>query len=257
MIRKAELEDFNGLCPDTETSVRILCMVDAYGTEQSFMRFWSIEESQRCVGYLSLLDGTATLAAGKVRAFTDAAMGELSAFLFMQTEIQTIHTEAETGRRIFEYGNWNMKITTVMKAGKIEKQIKVPDTLTPREVYPLLTECFGSEMPPFSPWYVDVSHRVRHGCCRIVGIRENDEPVACAMTTAECGGAAIIGAVATIPEKRRKGYASALVLSLTQDLTGEGRTVYLLPKNETAHKLYSAIGFYDCGYWANLFRRTV
>lgn len=253
MIRQAHSEDFSTLTPDTETAVRIHGLANAYGTEQSFLHFWSILEEEKCVGFLSLLDGTVQLVNKTKRPFIDWTLKEINEFLLMQPDIQKVHTTVEIGKHIFEYGNWKMITGTVMKSDTVSE---MPSNnicmLTPREVYPILSNCFKNDLPPFSPWYVDVSHRIRHGFCRIKGIWESGKPVACVMTTAECDGAAIIGAVATLPESRGRGYASGLVSSLTSELHLEGRSVYLLPKNEAAHKLYSAIGFYDCGKWADL-----
>ena len=101
---------------------------------------------------------------------------------------------------------------------------------SPRELYPLLSACFSEGLPSFDGWYADVSHRLRHGCCRIAVVHENGRPVACAMTTAEGGGAALIGAVATHPDFRGRGYASACVAYLTALLQQERRQVFLSPR---------------------------
>lgn len=251
MIREAESEELKKLTPDSEAAVRILGLAEAYG-KQPFVRFWQITKADHPVGYLSLLDGAAVLAlnAAAVRDIAE----ETAAFLSMQPEIRYVRTSAETARRIAG-DNWKLETGTVMTPGEaLQTPLKVPERLTPREIYPVLAACFGDEMPPFSPWYVDVSHRMRHGCCRIAGFREHDGPAACAMTTSECAGAAIIGAVATLPSCRGKGYASASVLTLARTLMSEGRIVYLSPKNEAAHRLYAHIGFTDCGHWGTLSR---
>ena len=88
--------------------------------------------------------------------------------------------------------------------------------------------------------------------CPIAAVHEDGRPVACAMTTAEGGGAALIGAVATHPDFRGRGYASACVAYLTALLQQERRQVFLSPKNEPAHRLYRRLGYVDTGRWGSL-----
>lgn len=251
MIREAGRGDFAGLIPDSEAAVKLLGLAEAYGG-QPFVRFWRIDGPAGAAGYLSLLDGTAVLAllSGAVPETEE----ETAAFLAMQPEIRCVRTSEGTGRRIAGEG-WRLETGAVMTpAPSLQEPSKAPVNLTPREIYPVLQACFGGAVPPFSPWYVDVSHRLRHGNCRIVGFREGGGAAACAMTTAECAGAAVIGAVATLPSCRGKGYASADVLTLAHALAGEGRRVYLSPKNEAARRLYAILGFAECGRWAELSR---
>lgn len=230
---------------------------------------------------------------------------------------------------------------------------EMPDSVlvspAPREVYPLLCACFGDTLPPFESWYADVSHRLRHGHCRLVGVRAGETLAACAMTTAECppdlragrpsrapegvaaewpegaaaewlegaasewpegpaaellegaaaewlkgpagsanaalpgapespaaagspagyaegtkynrqgdtlynGGAALIGAVATLPAYRGRGFASRCVSALAAALQAENRRVLLSPKNSPAEALYTRLGFAVCGEWGEIHR---
>ncbi len=251
MIRQAVREDVDALAPDSEGAVKLLGLLRAYGFEQPFVRLWCVTQQGQADGWISLLDGAAT-----VVLRPDAAVSEeLAAFLCMQPEIRSVRTSDEVARKLAAYGGWTLETGVVMTPGRELQQPTVqPEILSPRECYPVLSACFGECMPPFEAWYVDVSHRVRHGCCRIVGLREQGSPYACAMTTAECDGGALIGAVATLPQGRGKGAASANVLTLAHSLMNEGRRVYLSPKNEHAHALYTRIGFEDCGGWGSLRR---
>lgn len=56
-----------------------------------------------------------------------------------------------------------------------------------------------------------------------------------------------IASVATLPEYREQGLASALVSACLLRLCDEKRTAVLVPANETAFKLYSRLGFAPCG----------
>ena len=102
--------------------------------------------------------------------------------------------------------------------------------------------------------YADVHHRLRHGLCRLAAVETDGGVAACAMTTAECAGGAVIGAVATLPDYRGRGYASACVSTLAASLQKEGRRIYLSPKNAGAQRLYAGLGFVPCGEWGTLQR---
>lgn len=249
MIRLAKAQDFESFVPDSEGAVRILGLIAAYGADRPFIRCWCVLCGAEIAGFVSLLDGAATL------TMRDGGVTEeLAAFLGMQPEIQSVRTSGAAARTLAAFGGWSVETGSVMTPGGQQKEPEQrPEELSAREVYPVLKNCF-TELPPFESWYADVSHRVRHGCCRIVGFREEGKPVACAMTTAECQNAAVIGGVATLPEGRGKGYASANVLTLARTLQGEGKRVFLSPKNEHARALYVGLGFVECGQWGSLNR---
>lgn len=252
MIRQAKEVDFTTLPAYTEAGARILGLAAAYGTKQSFVHFWCAEEQDKITAWISLLDGAATLA-----AVTDdeETLAEIALFLSMHPEVNTLRTSEQAGQAVASLCGWPMECGAVMTPGeKLTAPSRQPQTLSPRQAYPLLADCFEGGLPPFESWYVDVSHRMRHSCCRLVGFEENGEAVACAMTTAECSRSALIGAVATAPQARGRGYASANVLSLAHALLAEGKTVLLSPKNEAARALYERIGFVACGQWASLRR---
>ena len=119
------------------------------------------------------------------------------------------------------------------------------------DIYPFLSHIFEA-FPPFNAWYADVSHRRRRGLCRSAGVAADGQIVSSAMTVAETADAAIIGAVATHPEHRNRGYASACVTALAAELREEGKRVFIAPKNENARRLYARIGFEVCGEWGEI-----
>lgn len=252
MIRRAKPEDFALLPATTEAALRILGLYAAYGLQQTFVRFWCAEEQDKISAWVSLLDGAAVLA---VVTDDEELLAEIALFFTMQPEVHTIRTSEQAGRALMAAGGWLMEAGAVMTPGEhLPVPEKQPQNLSPRQAYPLLASCFDTGVPPFEAWYVDVSHRLRHGYCRLIGFMDHDEPIACAMTTAECERAALIGAVATLPAGRGQGYASANVLTLAHQLRGEGKTALLSPKNPAAQTLYARIGFTVCGQWASLKR---
>lgn len=76
--------------------------------------------------------------------------------------------------------------------------------------------------------------------------RVDDEPVACAAAVGRTPHGIRVNAVYTPPEHRRRGYASALVGSLTRELLDGGCAfvfLYADAKNPTANAIYQRIGY--------------
>jgi GNAT superfamily N-acetyltransferase len=244
LIRQAGGDDLARLKPDSEAAVRICGLVSSYGTDRPFIRYWC---DQGHKAFISLIDDNANLAAEN-----DADFEEIAVFFAMHPEIVNVRTSRIAAGEIAKSGVWQAEYGSVMTTGaNTEQPTKKPEPLFPREVYPVLKACF-EDMPEFEAWYADVSHRIRHGFCRIVGFRHEGVPVSCAMTTSECKEAAVIGGVATLEGARGRGYASSNVLTLADMLLSEGKRVFLSPKNESARALYSQIGFRECSGWGNL-----
>lgn len=240
MITEARADDLMQLEIQTEAAVKIAGWASAYGWDRPFMRIWKTDHN----GLIACM-GREALAAVEPEDEEETAL-----FLLMQPAVQAVRADpglvrllaaARPGRT--QRGAVMRLITPATAAGIME-----PPPLN--EVYRLLTLVFDDTLPPWEDWYVDVSHRLRHGCCRIAGVVEADGLAAVAMTTAECGSAALIGGVATHPAFRRRGYARRCVMSVAAALQEEGKDVWLSPKNETARQLYSRWGFIEAGEWA-------
>ena len=234
-----------------EAAGRILCLAAAYGLSRPFIRFWSGEAD----AFISLLDGQAVV----VPSRTSEGREELMTFLTMQPEIRAVRSTAAFARFLTQRqpGIWfGIKTGEVMTpSGPLSLPDRSVESLPPRELYPLLQSGFQEGLPPFESWYPDVSHRLRHGLCRVVGIRENGIPAASAMTVAEWTGGALIGAVTTRPDCRGRGLASSCVSALASDLLAEHRRVLLSPKNDYARRLYAHLGFVPFGDWGSVNRQ--
>lgn len=203
---------------------------NAYGTEQSFLQFYADENG----GQLALMDGVATV------DWHDETE-ELVWFLSARADVHTVRCAPFLAMRLSSCG-WEAVYRPVMRCDTLVSVTQETAMPSIRELYPLLASVFA-EMPPFDNWYVDVSHRVRHGCCHICAVESCGAVLASAMTVSEWGNGAVIGAVATHPEHRRRGYAARCVSELTALLQAEGKTVYICPKNEAAKRLYERLGF--------------
>ncbi len=222
----------------SEASLRQCGQYAAYGPNCAFLRFYQDELGNQ----LSLFDGNAAL-------HTSGDTSEMCLMLTMDPTVLGVRTDAKTAKQLAEKWGVDFDSEAVMTAPKNAESSPLVRDISLRKLYPVLSEGFAGSLPPFDVWYADAHHRFRRGLCRAVAVYESDQPVAVAMTVAECDKAALIGAVTTLPAARGKGYASACVLSLSHQLQKQNKTVFLSPKNVYAHSLYERIGFTVCGEW--------
>lgn len=227
--------------PATEAGIRIAGLLEAYGPDCPFVRFWQTDEG----GRIALLDGMAV-----VEQQTQTGREELCLFLTMQPEIQAVRTDADLAAALAERWETKAKTGPVMRLeGERLPDNRVQAPASPRSVYPLLARCFQEGLPAFDSWYVDVSHRLRHGGCHMAVLNDSQGLAATAMTVAECRSAALLGAVATRPDCRGRGYATACVSTLAHAMRKEGKSVWICPKNPAAQRLYERLHFTVCGDW--------
>lgn len=80
-------------------------------------------------------------------------------------------------------------------------------------------------------------------------IKENGKVVAHASTSAESKTGAMVVAVATHPEFRKKGYGRAVVSALTDYVLKQGKTPCLFYDNPEAGKIYHDLGYVTFDKW--------
>ncbi len=239
MIYEATEMDFAAV-PVTECSTRICALKQAYGLSVPFIRYYA--------------DGAGTLAAVMdgfcVVDCPTILTDEWLAFLPVLSDVHTVHTDIQNGNLLVKQYDLTAKSGVVMRLDRelplLAERREQPSL---RAVYTLLETIF----PPFVPfdgWYVDASHRVRHGLCHIATTQDNGKPISCAMTVAESADAAIIGGVATAPSRRRLGLAQHCINDLLRQLPQ--KTVFISPNNTQARAYYERFGFEPCGEWAEI-----
>lgn len=86
---------------------------------------------------------------------------------------------------------------------------------------------------------------------RMYGIFEDQALVSVAGTTAENSISAMVVSVATLPDYRKKGYASSLVTRVCEDCLKEGmKFLCLFYDNPEAGHIYRQLGFAEIGQYA-------
>ena len=123
------------------------------------------------------------------------------------------------------------------------------DTSPPlRAVHTLLCACAGPSFcpPAWEPFYLDVSHRMRHGLCRpLRGMGRGHAGRLCHDSGA-VPFSAVLGAVAVHPDFRRQGWGTRVVRGILSSLP-EALPCFVLRDARETRDFYASLGFSPCG----------
>lgn len=117
-----------------------------------------------------------------------------------------------------------------------------------REIYALLNEDGKNVLPDFEGYFLDISHRIRHGASDVYAVfNGSGQIIATAAIVAKTDDCAVVGCVATHPAYRKKGIATNIVGKITDNMLKSGREVFLHREREI--KLYEFLGYKTTGEW--------
>lgn len=232
-------------CRGDPFGCKIASLAQAYGLETAFAGFWLQTEENKTTAALSRLDDAAVLFAPG-----EADWEEWERFLTMLGV-----SVLQCGMNAPFLPGWKTREGAVLKLTAPLWAKREPEPGL-REVYRLLKSCDSPDFraPPSEQFYVDMSHRVRHRAARVRGAWEEGTLAACALTIAETETAALLGAVAACPDKRRKGCGSRAVRQLCGELLQENKEIFLFRAEAENEAFYEGLGFSPCGRWRELER---
>jgi predicted GNAT family acetyltransferase len=220
-------------------TVRISALLAAYGTNQRFFKVW--EHDGGCV--IARLDNSFYIYVPQ-----GADYEELAAFFRAADGALTISGQADTIRKIVNFVKSPLNITysNIVARANIEiynkSDIEIDTDPKLDIIYEVLKSCEKANFTvgEFDNWYVDISHRIRHGCGRAYLI--NCGQAACCLISAQSDFAGLISGVAVKPQFRAKGYATALVNRACADLHQSGR-IPVLECSDDMLPFYKKMGF--------------
>jgi len=248
MLKRLEKEDkvFSTLCRHDAFGTRIAAFSLTYGFDCPFACFYRQEAGEKASAALSVIDGAATI------CHTGAAdLEELG--LFLQTlGCRAVLCGANTFARlsfqpdayghILEYrGNGRENAV----AGRCTRGFEL------RGIYDILNHSAFTGLPAYEIWLADTAARIRKGTARVTASFEEGRPVSTASALFETDSAVVIGAVATLPEFRGRGYAGMLVGALAEESAAAGKKVNLLCAHGDILDFYQTLGFVKAGEWAS------
>lgn len=236
MIEKINnIEQFENFIKEDIYYVRIMSLIKAYGCNYDFTRFYrQLDESKNITAILSGLDNDWTL------CFDNKAdCDELEEF-FSIIGYSTILADS------------SFKFTDSFEEGIVmssSRKMEFPSQYTEIDRFPKLMELFNFVdygTADFETWYVDISHRIRHGCASAYTLNVNDEIISSGIFSSIYNDNAVLTAVQTSPEFRHMGYGSSLVSEMLGDIKG---TVYLMRELNLNEQFYIKLGFNNTGKW--------
>lgn len=238
MIRQAKESDLPHLQRFSFRSpfgLKIWGEVSAYGLLQDFLPVWVQTLGKNVAAVFSRMGDTITLEAEKNADFHELGVfcRMMCRYLFVRGELDSVfcQTPLERGAVMSRPGG-----------GKGFSGENPPLS----EVYRVLSACSKDfpHLPSFENWYVDMSHRIRHGAARVF---LSSEGSSCALLTVCVPEGAILSGVATLPSCRGRSEASRLIGRICE----EGQNIFLFcrPEHES---LYKRLGFRETGNWSIL-----
>lgn len=178
----------------------------AYGSQWDFCRFF-----RQGSAYLAALDGSFVIC-DENGCDTD----ELSGFL-LAGGFSDIICSVDSGLKIGRSLGIEPKIVNLMTYAGAYHSSKLPTEVQPGEIWNVIEKRFS---PAFEPWYLDMSHRVRHGVTKCFS-----DGKAALVLQHDINNEALISQVCVLPDDEGKGYASGLLRKVCQDLSSTVQVV--------------------------------
>lgn len=235
MIKKIEkIEELNGYNKTDLFTVRILSLLKAYGTAYDFASFYKqTDDNGRITAILSRLDNDLTL------SYENANTDEIIEFVTVIGFSSLLTDEFFPFDCRYDEG-------VVMSAVR-KNEFHMP--YAEIDEYPKLMDLYNFEdygTADFESWYVDVSHRIRHGCGKAYALTVNGEIASSGIFSSIYRDNAILTSVQTAPEFRGLGYGTALVSAMICDVK---KTVFLMREENKNESFYKKLGFENNGKW--------
>lgn len=213
---------------------KIRALLAAYGTGYDFCRFYLHNKNS----FLAEMGGSFVLCAGN-----NADGEELAQFLDFNGCAELLCADDVGGKIISCLGAELSPVNVMRFEGEgVPCEMECSPLLS--DVYGIVGGVFGFE---FEPWYLDMSHRVRHGVARCRKLEGS-----ALVIQHEINGEALISQVATLPEQRGRGLSSRLLLSVCAELAGND--IFVICEDELI-SFYKKNGFEVCGRLAQIARK--
>lgn len=203
---------------------KIRSLLDAYGTSYDFCKLYTNESGGTILTYNSTL-----IADGN---FDE---NELDGFVQMLCPV-TVEVSADI--RLTLNDDYVRTERTLFRASKgltCGEELAVKHNTFIADCFPIISEAFG--ITEFDEWYVDISHKIRHGVSDIYLYKTTTVTKAF-----DVNGFVFLSHIATANADRGQGNASKLIRMLCEIYEKECKDVYLYSKKER-YTFYQSLGF--------------
>lgn len=227
MIKHCDNLDYiDRLCanlPPNPYICTILCLSKLYTKDNLCDIYVQYNNNDRPTAVFSKFSGTITLYALD-KQFDKDELTEFVSFIGCERFVCQPNLGLSKLQSIMQSGHLmrlDRNIAAKTKAAaKAANLITINHSPSPRDIYAVLSQQSGDsiQINDYSGWYVDLSHRLRHGFAKAVVINVDGQPVSCALTNALCHNAALLGGIATLPTYCGMGYGKMAVNTICNAL---------------------------------------
>lgn len=215
------------------TAQKIRALLLAYGIEYDFCRFYFSDEF-----FISELSGEFVVS--EIGCNPDCE--ELAEF-FGYYGFTKIFCSEYVGEQLVENIRCRCEIVNLMRFSGCGIPCETEHNPPLSEIYEVLKSAFDIE---FESWYVDMSHRIRHG---ITAARRLGDSVL--VIQHNLNGEALLSQIVTTPQGRNKGNATRLIRAVCAELSPNA--VLVLCHNELV-EFYTKVGFWREVRYLQLFK---
>lgn len=222
------------LCEKTAFGCKIASVVSAYGFDKSFACFWLDTQSDTVFCHaddLMIISGT-VLNVEETCGFLQA-VGPRAVMCAIRNAEALSLTVSDSGDVLKKQ----------LEKGK-EKSVD-PYSVNIREIYGLLEDV--DMVDEFEPFYLDLSHKLRHGAALALTEHQGGELAGCAVVSSISRSSALLSAVAVRPEFRRRGIGSGLIRRT--EACFPGKTMYVFREKEKHREFYKKLGYIKADTW--------
>lgn len=200
----------------------------AYSAKYDFCRFYETDGAAFCEQERKIVLCT----------FGKCDYSEISEFLvFIGAE--EIFCSEEDAKELHSYTACTFDIVNVMRFDGEGADFEIERNPPFRVAFSVISSAFNLTESAFEPWYLDMSHRVRHNISMI--FRRKSSVL---VVQHDLNGEVLLSQIATLPKMQRMGNASELILSVCSEY--RGKKIYVICDDCLAG-FYRKIGFtFEC-----------
>ncbi len=247
MITEADRADLLRLHTTDPFYTRILSLCESYGGGYDFVGFWVQTDGEEVTSAVSRFEDKFSLYLTQRSDFE-----EIAAFLRFQN-----------AGAVMAAGGFSVDLRSDrVISGQVlrytdeyynsELELYSPEV---KPLYALLQSCESEifRVPEYMSFLSDVTHRRNLGKCTVLGTDVDGVLASAVMTVSQTDHAAILGAVATHPDYRKRGLSRELVRTLASQMTAQGREVYVFSASDVNTRFYQRSGFEICAEFTEFF----
>lgn len=203
---------------------KIRSLLNAYGTSYDFCKLYTNEDGGAILTYNSTMIADGNFDENELDGFIEMLCPvtvEVPANIRLDLSDEYVHTE----RTLFK----------APKGLSCGEEIDVKHNTFIAECFPIISEAFG--ITEFDEWYVDISHKIRHGVSDIYLYKSTT-----ATKAFDINEFVFLSHIATASADRGQGNAARLIKWLCEKYEKECKEVYLYSKKER-YTFYQSLGF--------------